>query len=144
MINNFENLLTKRNEKIINENCINCRCNKNKKISNYLLSASEIIIFNINKDDDPNNYVQLNYPNQFSNEDIINKNKNFRENRKLIYELFCVFRRRKNYNNSINFIMHCKNPINNNWYTYDNNLITQETTIPFTSQDVYLLVYQTK
>ena len=141
MINNIEKLLISPNESIINEYCLNCKTNKRKKISNYILNGSEIIIFNINRDSDPNNLVQLNYPNQLSSDDIINAQKNFLGVKKYRYDLSGIIRKVKINNNSI-FILHCKNPINNKWYTYDNNNITPEINIPFASQNVYLLVYQ--
>ena len=141
LINNIEKLLISPNESIINEYCLNCKTNKRKKISNYILNGSEIIIFNINRDSDPNNLVQLNYPNQLSSDDIINAQKNFLAVKKYRYDLSGIIRKVKINNNSI-FILHCKNPINNKWYTYDNNNITPEINIPFASQNVYLLVYQ--
>ena len=144
LLNHFENLLTSRNEKVVlNEYCKYCNCNKNKNISNYFLSANENIIFNINRDADPNNMVQLNYPDQLPSEKLINKKRNFLNMKKSKYDLFCIIRKVQTNNNNSSFIMHCKNPINCKWYTYDNNQIIQENNILLASHDVYLLIYQT-
>ena len=80
-----------------------------------------MIIVNINRNNDPNNMVEFNFPPILDKDDIIDKTKNHVYH-KMKYEILCVIKKYKVNNNDF-FLLFCKNFINNEWYAYNNNKI---------------------
>ena len=113
----FKTLLIDKNEEKINEDCLICGSKKSKFINKHILDTTELIIININRNNDPNNLVEFKYPEVIDKKDIINATKApvFNE---MKYEIFCVIKKYKIYNNS-QFLMFCKNFINDTWYSYN-------------------------
>ena len=113
----FKTLLIDKNEEKINEDCLICGSKKSKFINKHILDTTELIIININRNNDPNNLVEFKYPEMIDKKDIINATKApvFNE---MKYEIFCVIKKYKIYNNS-QFLMFCKNFINDTWYSYN-------------------------
>ena len=117
----FKSLLLDKNKDVINEKCMLCETEKNKYISKHILDVTDIFIININRNNDPNNIVEFKYPEKIEKKDFINQNK-INQFKDVKYELFCII---KNYklNNNSNFVMFCKNFVNNEWYSYNNKHI---------------------
>lgn len=140
----FNSLLLDKEEEIVNEDCIICNIKKDKVVSKNLYYSSDLIIININRDKDPNNLVQFNYPEVFEKKDIIN-DKNDKSFKNIIYEIFCVIKKDKANNNS-QFKLFCKNFINNQWYSYDNRniKISNLNEAISDSRNTYLIIYKNK
>ena len=140
----FNSLLLDKEEEIVKEDCIICNIKKDKVVSKNLYYSSDLIIININRDKDPNNLVQFNYPEVFEKKDIIN-DKNDKSFKNIIYEIFCVIKKDKANNNS-QFKLFCKNFINNQWYSYDNRniKISNLNEAISDSRNTYLIIYKNK
>lgn len=120
-IQHFKILLTDVTEEKIKENCDICTCVKEKFVSKLILDTNDVIIVNINRNNDPNNMVEFNFPAILDKDDIIDKTKNHVYH-KMKYEILCVIKKYKVNNNDF-FLLFCKNFINNEWYAYNNNKI---------------------
>jgi len=138
----FKSLLLDKNKDIINEKCMLCETEKNKYISKHILDATDIFIINVDRNNDPNNVVEFKYPEKIEKKDFINQNK-INEFKDVKYELFCII---KNYkiNNNSNFIMFCKNFVNNEWYSYNNKIIKKTDLNEAISdgKNTYLIIYK--
>ena len=138
----FKSLLLDKNKDIINEKCMLCETEKNKYISKHILDATDIFIINVDRNNDPNNVVEFKYPEKIEKKDFINQNK-INEFKDVKYELFCII---KNYkiNNNSNFIMFCKNFVNNEWYSYNNKIIKRTDLNEAISdgKNTYLIIYK--
>ena len=138
----FKSLLLDKNKDIINEQCMLCETEKKKHISKHILDATDIFIVNIDRNNDPNNVVEFKYPEKIEKKDFINQNK-INEFKDVKYELFCII---KNYkiNNNSNFIMFCKNFVNNEWYSYNNKIIKKTDLNEAISdgKNTYLIIYK--
>ena len=141
-IEHFRTLLINKKEEIFNEKCLICEIEKNKFVSKHVLDTTEIIIININRDNDLNNKVELNYPEKIEKKDFINENKN--DNfYNLKYELFCTIKKYRN-NNNLEFKLFCKNFVNEKWYLYNDKYI-KETNIKDAMSDgkyISLIIYR--
>ena len=138
LLNHFDSLLISPKDRIINEFCQKCRFQTNQYVTKYILSPSEIIIFDINRDSDPNNIVSFNYPTELYSQNIIKKNLTNSVNVK--YELFSIIRKIQ-VNNSQQYILHCKNFVNGFWYSYNNKEIKIENYPVMDLKNVCLLIY---
>ena len=110
--------IKKENEQI-KELCYACADGEEKKknISKDIYYLSEIIIININREKDPNHKITFKYPECFDPKKIFNKDIDFK-----VYNLMTVIKKDGN-NNPYKYIAYCKNFIDNNWYSYNNEQI---------------------
>ena len=111
-----ELLIDRENINII-ENCINCHAPKTKFVNKNICTTSEILIININRNNDINYYISLEYPFQFDGGEVINKNVFPYK-----YELITAIKKFNN-NNFFQFVAYCKSFVNKKWYLYNNQNI---------------------
>ena len=119
-LNLEENLyvyLTNEENSKIKELCQSCCGDSEKSVSQLIYLTTEILIFNINRDKDPNNVKHFKYPMKFDGSKVINKDFQLPN-----YELTTVIKKDVN-NNNVNFVAYCKNFIDGRWYVYYNNNI---------------------
>ena len=140
MMDSIDSLLVEDNNQIIYEYCNNCNSQSTKNISKGIIVATNLIIFNINRDHDPYKKVFLNYPNEFYYNNVIDKTHNLPiQNSR--YELIAVLRKIQ-INNNEQFIVHIKNFVNDKWYAYNNKEIIEENSYTIDNLNTCLLVYQ--
>jgi hypothetical protein len=111
--------LTNEDNQCIKENCQACCAESEKNVSQLIYLTSEILIFNINRDKDPNNIKHFKYPMFFDGNKVINKDFPLPN-----YELTTVIKKAVN-NNKVMFAAYCKNFIDGKWYiyySYNNNI----------------------
>ena len=111
--------LTNEDNQCIKENCQSCCAESEKNVSQLIYLTSEILIFNINRDKDPNNIKHFKYPMFFDGNKVINKDVQLPN-----YELTTVIKKAVN-NNNVMFAAYCKNFIDGKWYiyySYNNNI----------------------
>ena len=114
---NLDILFENKENEYIKENCIICGCETEKKVSQFIYITSEILIFNINREKDPNNDKNFKYPMNFDGNKVINKDIQLPN-----YKLITVIKKVVN-NNNIFFVAYCKSFIDGQWYMYYNNNI---------------------
>jgi hypothetical protein len=114
---NLKGLLIDRENINIIENCINCHAPKTKFVNKNIYTTSEILIININRNNDINYNVSLEYPFQFDGGEVINKNISPYK-----YELITVIKK-FNKNSFFQFMAYCKSFVNKKWYLYNNQNI---------------------
>jgi hypothetical protein len=107
--------LTNEENNCIKENCLICCTESEKKVSQLIYLTPEILIFNINRDKDPNNIKNFKYPMFFDGNKVINKDIPLPN-----YELTTVIKKDVN-NNKVMFAAYCKNFIDGKWYIYYSN-----------------------
>ena len=143
-LNDFKALLIDKNEEKINEDCIICEGPREKFVSKHILDTSQLIIININRNNDPNNMVELNFPEILEKKDFINSEKT-QQYYNLKYEIFCIVKKYK-INNNFQYLLFCKNFVNNTWYSYNNKDIrkTELNEAISDSKNICLIIYQMK
>ena len=109
--------LTKDEDSHIKENCYICCAESEKNISQLIYTTPEMLIFNINRDKDPNNIKHFKYPMKFNGTKVINKDIQLPN-----YELTTVIKKVVN-NKNVMFVAYCKSFIDGKWYMYYNNNI---------------------
>ena len=110
--------LTNKENENIKENCIICGCATEKNVSQFVYITPEILIFNINRNKDPNYVKHFKYPMNFDG------NKIFKTDAQLPnYELNIVIKKIIDNNNNVVFFAYCKSFIDGKWYIYYNNNI---------------------
>ena len=115
--NDLKNILMKKEEYNIKENCIICSSEQTMNVIKDIYSFSVVLIININREKDPNNNILFKYPENFDGNKIINN--------KIIkmpnYELITIIKKVKNNNcNNFEYISYYKNFIDKCWYSYNN------------------------
>ena len=138
----FNYHLTKKENDEIKEICYTCADGEEKKkiITNDIYYTSEILIININRDKDKNHEIIFKYPECFDPEKIF-KNNNYK-----VYNLISVIKKDRG-NNPYNYIGYCKNFIDNNWYSYNNEqieLVQDYKDKIFDEKNTHLLIYAGK
>ena len=143
-LEHFKTLLIDKNEEKINENCIICDGKTEKYVSKHILDTNQVIIININRHNDPNNIVEFNFPEIIEKKDFINLNK-AEKYYEFKYEIFCVLKKYK-INNNYQYILFCKNFINNTWYSYNNQDIRKSELkeAMSDSKNACLIIYEIK
>ena len=134
-------LIKKENEEI-KEICSTCADGEEKKkiITNDIYYTSQILIININREKDTRHEIKFKYPESFNSKTIFTNNKNNGINS---YNLISVIKKDGG-NNPFNFIAYCKNFINNNWYSYNNEqikLVQDYKNEIFDEKNTHLLIY---
>ena len=140
MMNSIDSLLIKDNKRTVYEYCNNCNSQSNKFISKGIIVATNFIIFNINRDNDPYKKVMFNYPIEFYYNNIIDKN-HYLPIQNIKYDLIAVLRKIQ-INNNEQFIVHIKNFVNSKWYAYNNKEIIEENGFIMDNLNTCLFVYQ--
>ena len=110
--------LTNKENEYIKENCVICGCATEKNVSQYAYITPEILIFNINRNKDPNYVKHFKYPMNFDGNKIFNTDIQL-----LNYELTSVIKKIIDNNNKVVFVAYCKSFIDGKWYIYYNNNI---------------------
>ena len=140
MMNSIDYLLVNDNKRMIYEYCSNCNSQNNKYISKGIMIGPKLIIFNINRDQDPYKKVLLNYPNEFYYSNVIDKNNTLPKQNSMYY-LIAILRKIQ-INNNEQFVLHIKNFVNDKWYAYNNKEIIEENNYTMDNLNTCLLVYQ--
>ena len=108
---NLKNLLIKDN-KTIKEICNVCHEQHDIFIGKDIFITSAIIIININREKDPNNIINFDYPEEFNGKKVINDSNNFQLPK---YELVNVIKKV----NNIEYMSCYKSFVDNQWYGYN-------------------------
>lgn len=104
--NNLNDLLIERGKEKIIDNCIACKSQQEFNITKYFNTPSEIIIFYIDRKNDPNHNISLSY--EFS---MMFKDKK--------YKLVTVIKDPPS-NKDASYIAYIRSFSNHKWYSYDN------------------------
>ena len=108
----IKTLLIKEEETKTKDFCVICDSNQEKIVNKNIYSTSEVIIFNINRDKDPNNTVSFKYPETFSGKKIFNNFIDLPD-----YKLIFVIKQFKNMNNNkMEYTAYFESFIDHLWY----------------------------
>ena len=107
--------------------CNNCRRTSDFSMSNIVFKHPEILIIILNRGKGLEFEVPFKYPKQFELNDFINmkNNDNYKNNEKIEYELISVITHIGDNNMSGHFIACCKSPVDNNWYCYNDAIVSE-------------------
>ena len=131
----LQNLLNKDNNNTKVE-CKACHEQHDTYVAKDIFITSTIVIININREKDPNNNINFDYPEEFDGKEVINKTLNLPK-----YELINVIKKVNNEN-----ISFYKSFTNNQWYAFNNKKIFsfENKNIIYDNKNAYLLIYRNK
>ena len=133
LIENLKTLLNKDNNNTKVE-CKACHEQHDIFVGKDIFSTTTIVIININREKDPNNNINFDYPEEFDGKKVINDSFELPK-----YELINVIK--KEYNE---YISYYKSFINNQWYAFNNKKISslENKNIIYDKKNTCLLIYR--
>ena len=133
--------------------CNNCKISSDFSMNNIIFKHPEIFIIILNRGKGLEFQVPFKYPKSFELNEYINMNKNndnYRGDEIIEYELIGVITHIGDNSMSGHFIACCKSPVDNNWYCYNDAIVSEckDPTNIFgdnsTNSIPYVLFYQNK